>query len=161
MEIYPVAGADPVDSLSLRGFTPLVSLFGLLQRLLRTPSRHTLRRWRTICLPALLLAYASQQESPRSRVISRSRKIRMRLGGSPDVLQPFPKRPRGMHQRTYMRLRARDPFDTGGVTVPNEIDARNAGGRSGTGTIDTESYFSISLWHRLAPDTWPLSVAGR
>jgi hypothetical protein len=56
------------------------------------------------------LAYASQQESPRSRVISRSRKIRMRLGGSPDVLQPFPKRPRGMHQRTYMRLRARDPF---------------------------------------------------
>ena len=29
-------------------------------------------------------------------------------GGSPDLLQPFPKRPRGMHQGTYMRLRARD-----------------------------------------------------
>ena len=26
------------------------------------------------------------------------------------TVQPFPKRPRGMHQRTYMRLRARDPF---------------------------------------------------
>ena len=52
------------------------------------------------------LAYASQQES--RRFISRSRKIRMRLGGSPDLLQPFPKRPRGMHQRTYMHLRARD-----------------------------------------------------
>ena len=56
------------------------------------------------------LSYASQQESPRSRAIRRSRKIRMQLGGSPDLLQPFPKRPRGMHQRTYMRLRARDPL---------------------------------------------------
>jgi hypothetical protein len=56
------------------------------------------------------LAYASQQESARFRSIGRSRKIRMRLGGSPDLLQPFPKRPRGMHRRTYMRLRARDPF---------------------------------------------------
>jgi hypothetical protein len=56
------------------------------------------------------LAYASQQESPRSRLIRRSRKIRMRLGGSPDLLQPFPKRPRGMHRRTYLHLQARDPF---------------------------------------------------
>ena len=56
------------------------------------------------------LAYASQQERARFRSIGRSRKIRMRLGGSPDLLQPFPERPRGMHQRTYMRLRARDPF---------------------------------------------------
>jgi hypothetical protein len=56
------------------------------------------------------LAYASQQETPRSRLIRRSRKIRTRLGGSPDLLQPFPKRPRGMHRRTYLHLRARDPF---------------------------------------------------
>ena len=54
------------------------------------------------------LGYASQQESPQSRFIRRSRKVRMRLGGSPDLLQPFRKRPRGMHQRTYMHLRARD-----------------------------------------------------
>ena len=54
------------------------------------------------------LGYASQQESPQSQFIRRSRNIRMRLGGSPDLLQPFPKRPRGMHQRTYMRLRACD-----------------------------------------------------
>jgi transposase len=37
------------------------------------------------------LGYASQQESPRSRLISRSRKIGMRLGGSPDLHSPFRK----------------------------------------------------------------------
>ena len=56
------------------------------------------------------LAYASQQETPMYRGVNRARKIRMRLGGSPDLLQPFPKRSRGMHRGTYMRLRARDPF---------------------------------------------------
>jgi hypothetical protein len=56
------------------------------------------------------LAYASQQESPQNRRIGRSRNIRIQLGGGPDVLQAFPKKPRGMHQRTYLRLRARDPF---------------------------------------------------
>jgi hypothetical protein len=63
---------------------------------------------RFACRHCYGLCYASQQESPQSRFIRRSRRIRMRLGGSPDLLQPFPKRPRGMHQRTYMRLRARD-----------------------------------------------------
>jgi hypothetical protein len=53
------------------------------------------------------LAYASQQESPKLRRISRSRKIRMRLGGSPDLFQPFPDKPRRMHRQTYFRLRAR------------------------------------------------------
>ena len=53
------------------------------------------------------LNYSSQHESPRLRCISRSRKIRMRLGGSESLLEPFPPRPRGMQQRTYKRLRAR------------------------------------------------------
>jgi hypothetical protein len=50
------------------------------------------------------LAYASQQEIPRYRAISRVQKLRMRLGGSANLLEPFPKKPRGMHRLTYYRL---------------------------------------------------------
>jgi hypothetical protein len=53
------------------------------------------------------LAYASQQEVPRHRAISRAQKLRMRLGGSANLLKPFPERPRGMHRTTYYRLSAK------------------------------------------------------
>jgi hypothetical protein len=53
------------------------------------------------------LAYASQQETPRFRNISRARKIRMRLGGGENLGAPFPPKPHGMHRSTYHRLRAR------------------------------------------------------
>ena len=49
------------------------------------------------------LAYASQQKDPLVRNVSRSQKIRMRLGGSPNLFAPIPERPRGMWRRTYER----------------------------------------------------------
>jgi hypothetical protein len=35
----------------------------------------------------------------------RQQMIKLRLGGSNDPLEPFPQEPRGMHWRTYRRLR--------------------------------------------------------
>ena len=53
-------------------------------------------------------AYASQQEnSPENRNINRARKIRMRLGGTPNLFDPFPGKPPRMHSRSYLRLKAR------------------------------------------------------
>jgi hypothetical protein len=51
------------------------------------------------------LAYASQQEPVRYRGIAKARKIRTRLGGGPDITVAFPEKPKGMHWRTYNRLR--------------------------------------------------------
>ena len=56
---------------------------------------------------AASLSYASQQQTALYRGLEQARKIRMRLGGSADLLELFPARPKGMHRRTFQRLRAR------------------------------------------------------
>ena len=53
------------------------------------------------------LVYASQLEPPSYRGLGMARKIRNRLGGGPDLFDPFPERPKGMHLRTYQELRRR------------------------------------------------------
>jgi hypothetical protein len=53
------------------------------------------------------LAYESQQETPKQRGVSKAQKIRMRLGGTVNLFEPFPEKPKRMHWRTYLRLRAR------------------------------------------------------
>jgi hypothetical protein len=50
------------------------------------------------------LAYASQSKSAFFRDIAKAMNIRMRLGGSPNLFDPFPQRPKGLHRRTYQRL---------------------------------------------------------
>jgi hypothetical protein len=59
------------------------------------------------CRQCCGLAYANQQAAPRDRHLAQARKIRDRLGGDANVLNPFPLKPSGMHWQTYDRLRRR------------------------------------------------------
>jgi hypothetical protein len=56
------------------------------------------------CRHCYRLAYASQQESVHLRGLCKAQKIRMQLGGSASMLDPFPEKPKGMHWGTYDRL---------------------------------------------------------
>lgn len=58
------------------------------------------------CRHCYNLAYQSQNETPLDRLTSKAQKIRMRLGGSASLMEFFPEKPKGMHWRTYERLRA-------------------------------------------------------
>jgi hypothetical protein len=56
------------------------------------------------CRHCYRLAYASQQESAHERGLLKAQRIWMRLGGSANMLDDFPEKPKGMHWRTYERL---------------------------------------------------------
>jgi hypothetical protein len=73
----------------------------------RTVKLYLSDRARFACRNCCDLAYACQSESPLGRSIRRARNIRMRLGGGPNLLDPFPNRPPRMRRQTYYRLFAK------------------------------------------------------
>lgn len=57
------------------------------------------------CRHCLRLVYESQRESSGDRGLVKAQRIRQRLGGSGNMMEPFPPKPPRMHWRTYDRLR--------------------------------------------------------
>jgi hypothetical protein len=61
---------------------------------------------RFLCRKCSRLPYACQNETLQDRMIRKSRKIRRRLGASESLFDAIYTRPKGMHRRTFQRLRA-------------------------------------------------------
>jgi hypothetical protein len=57
-----------------------------------------------LCRHCYDLVYESQRENGMYRALHKAQVIRERLGGSANMMQPFPEKPKGMHRATYMRL---------------------------------------------------------
>jgi hypothetical protein len=57
------------------------------------------------CRHCLDLGCESQRETPAFRLLAKAQNIRLRLGGSASLTEPFPSKPKGMHGCTYARLR--------------------------------------------------------
>ncbi len=56
------------------------------------------------CRQCHQLAYQSQRETVEHRALRRAQNIRKKLGGSANMLKPFPSKPKGMHWLTYWRM---------------------------------------------------------
>jgi hypothetical protein len=57
-----------------------------------------------LCRHCHNIVFESQHEAPHYRALRKAQKIRERLGGSPNMGEQFPDKPKGMHRRTYWRL---------------------------------------------------------
>ena len=57
-----------------------------------------------LCRHCQDLTYASRQETGRTGALHKCQRIRQKLGGTANMTEPFPGRPKGMHFKTYLRL---------------------------------------------------------
>jgi hypothetical protein len=57
-----------------------------------------------LCRHCYDLVYESQRDNAMYRALHKAQAIRERLGGSANMTEPFPEKPKGMHWRTYERL---------------------------------------------------------
>ena len=75
------------------------------------------------CRRCHALRYASQRETPRFRAISKIQRVRKKLGGSGNLLEPCPVRPRSMHRRTYRKLVGdeEDAWRSYGLMTPQKV----------------------------------------
>ena len=58
-----------------------------------------------LCRHCNNLTYESRRNTEADRLASKAHKIRAKLGGHPGFVDPFPEKPKGMHKKTYDKLK--------------------------------------------------------
>ncbi len=58
----------------------------------------------SLCRRCYDLRYGSQREDKPRQALRRAQKIRARLDGSANMMEPFTEKPMGMHHYTYARM---------------------------------------------------------
>jgi len=71
----------------------------------RVEKLHAVRDWPWRCRHCYRLTYATRQAVPRHRYVMKAQKIRRQLGGSLNMVEAFPPKPKGMHWKRYELLR--------------------------------------------------------
>ncbi len=91
------------------GYRPWFRCPGALNNVLcdRRVARLYARSHYFLCRHCYQLAYPSQKVSVADRPLTRAQDIRRQLGGSANLLVPFPMKPKNMHWMRYWRLRDR------------------------------------------------------
>jgi hypothetical protein len=119
LEFLPQGGTDDVSRLITftttrqNGEHPIAQLAGSARRWLSCPSCG--RACRVVYAKAGFRCrrcigngtYKSQSESKRWRQVTQAQKLHKRYGGSGNITEPFPRKPRAMHWRKYRKLEAR------------------------------------------------------
>src|SRR5262249_3848136 len=77
--------------------------------------RRAERPWR--CRHCHNLTYSARQALPSDRHLLKAQKIREQLGGSLNMLDAFPPKPKGMHRRRYERFQRRHDAATERMTA--------------------------------------------
>ncbi len=109
------------------------------------------------CRRCYRLTYASAMAGKRRRARLKVQKIRRRLGGGDDIMEPCPPKPRGMRWKTYRRLKAKTERAVRRMYPRDfraELEAALAGygtGEGGWWQTDSES-FRAELEEALAQD---------
>jgi hypothetical protein len=71
-----------------------------------------------LCRQCMDLVYRSQRERVGERARDRAQKIRVRLGGSANLFESFPAKPKWMRWKTYQDLQIKDLKDQGRRSCP-------------------------------------------
>ena len=57
-----------------------------------------------LCRHCYDLVYESRRDNAMDCALHKAQSVRERLGGSANIMEPFPEKPKGMHWKTYERL---------------------------------------------------------